>query len=39
MERAAAAHGTYEEEHGGEYDVNWPIWYAKFLEREQGLSA
>jgi hypothetical protein len=32
LERAAAAHGAYEErELGGVYDEGWPDWYAQYM--------
>ncbi|MGW6280306.1 VOC family protein [Kribbella sp. NPDC055071] len=34
--RAAAAHGEHEERHGGEYDENWPTWYAEYIVAEQS---
>src|SRR5882672_4533602 len=36
MRRAAAAHGEHEKRIGGEYDVNWPDWYAAYMVAEQG---
>ena len=35
LQRAEAAHGEYEKE-TGQRDADWPIWYARFLEREQS---
>ncbi|MFL5912473.1 MAG: VOC family protein [Gaiellaceae bacterium] len=35
MRRAAAAHGEHEKRLGGEYDVNWPEWYATYMVAEQ----
>jgi catechol 2,3-dioxygenase-like lactoylglutathione lyase family enzyme len=35
MRRASAAHGEHEKRHGGEYDVNWPDWYAAYMVAEQ----
>ena len=35
LRRAEAAHGEYEKE-TGRRDEDWPIWYARFLEREQS---
>ncbi|GAA4483361.1 hypothetical protein GCM10023094_34810 [Rhodococcus olei] len=32
--RAAIAHGRHEE-HTGEYDANWPQWYAAYMVAEQ----
>jgi catechol 2,3-dioxygenase-like lactoylglutathione lyase family enzyme len=34
--RAALAHGEHEKRNGGEYDKNWPAWYAEYLVREQS---
>ncbi|WP_065755139.1 VOC family protein [Bradyrhizobium paxllaeri] len=34
--RAAAAHGEYEKRNGGQYDVNWPDWYANYIVNEQA---
>jgi catechol 2,3-dioxygenase-like lactoylglutathione lyase family enzyme len=34
--RAAAAHGEHEARHGGEYDEQWPAWYAAYLVAEQS---
>ncbi len=36
LRRAGAAHGEHEKRNGGEYDVNWPDWYAEYLVREQS---
>jgi hypothetical protein len=36
MRRASAAHGDHEKYQGGEYDVNWPDWYAAFMAAEQA---
>lgn len=36
LRRAAAAHGEYEKRAGGQYDENWPDWYADYLVREQA---
>jgi hypothetical protein len=34
LERAAAAHGVYEEEElGGKRDDQWPRWYAEHMTR------
>ena len=30
------AHGEHEKRNGGEYDTNWPDWYAEYLVREQS---
>ncbi|GAA4465827.1 VOC family protein [Phytohabitans houttuyneae] len=35
LRRAAAAHGEHEKRAGGQYDENWPDWYADYLVREQ----
>ncbi|MBW8751497.1 MAG: VOC family protein [Propionibacteriales bacterium] len=35
LERVAAAHGKHEEENGGEYDKEWPAWYAQYMVDEQ----
>jgi hypothetical protein len=34
LRRAAAAHGEHEKREGGEYDVNWPDWYAEYMVAE-----
>jgi catechol 2,3-dioxygenase-like lactoylglutathione lyase family enzyme len=36
LRRAAAAHGEHEKRNGGQYDVNWPGWYAEYLVSEQA---
>ena len=36
LRRASLAHGEHEKANGGEYDVNWPDWYAEYLVREQS---
>ena len=36
MRRASVAHGEHEKRHGGEYDVNWPNWYAAYMVAEQS---
>ncbi|MCA6113355.1 VOC family protein [Bradyrhizobium sp. WSM 1738] len=36
LRRAAAAHGEYEKRNGGQYDANWPDWYADYIIREQA---
>jgi catechol 2,3-dioxygenase-like lactoylglutathione lyase family enzyme len=36
LRRAAAAHGEHEKRHGGEYDENWPDWYAAFMVAEEA---
>jgi len=38
MRRAAAAHGEHEKRMGGEYDTNWPDWYATYMAAEQSGS-
>lgn len=39
LDQAAQAHHTFEEEElGGEFDANWPHWYAAWL-LENGLSS
>ncbi|MCP2245492.1 hypothetical protein LX86_004232 [Lentzea aerocolonigenes] len=35
LRRAALAHGEHEKRNGGEYDENWPDWYAEYLVKEQ----
>jgi catechol 2,3-dioxygenase-like lactoylglutathione lyase family enzyme len=35
MRRASVAHGEHEKRMGGEYDVNWPEWYAAYMVAEQ----
>ena len=35
MRRASVAHGEHEKREGGEYDVNWPDWYADYMAAEQ----
>jgi catechol 2,3-dioxygenase-like lactoylglutathione lyase family enzyme len=35
LRRAAAAHGEHEKR-TGQYDVNWPDWYADYMVREQA---
>ena len=35
LRRAAAAHGEYEKRIG-QYDANWPDWYADYMVREQA---
>ncbi|MGW4531923.1 VOC family protein [Nocardia sp. NPDC004340] len=32
--RAAAAHGEHEARHGGQYDAEWPKWYAAYMAAE-----
>jgi catechol 2,3-dioxygenase-like lactoylglutathione lyase family enzyme len=34
MIRAAKAHGEHEKRNGGQYDQNWPEWYAEYMVRE-----
>ena len=34
MRRASVAHGEHEKRLGGEYDVNWPDWYAAYMVAE-----
>ncbi|MBB3234556.1 VOC family protein [Phyllobacterium endophyticum] len=36
LRRAGAAHGEHEKRTGGEYDVNWPDWYAEYMVKEQS---
>ena len=36
MRRASIAHGEHEQREGGEYDVNWPDWYAAYMVAEQA---
>jgi catechol 2,3-dioxygenase-like lactoylglutathione lyase family enzyme len=36
LRRAAAAHGEHERQAGGQYDVNWPDWYAEYMVAEQA---
>jgi catechol 2,3-dioxygenase-like lactoylglutathione lyase family enzyme len=36
LRRAAAAHGEHEKRNGGQYDANWPDWYADYIAREQA---
>ncbi len=36
LRRAAAAHGEHEKRHGGEFDENWPDWYALYMAAEQA---
>jgi catechol 2,3-dioxygenase-like lactoylglutathione lyase family enzyme len=35
LRRAAVAHGEHEKRNGGEYDGNWPDWYAEHMVKEQ----
>jgi catechol 2,3-dioxygenase-like lactoylglutathione lyase family enzyme len=34
LRRAGAAHGEHEKRNGGEYDTNWPDWYAEYMVKE-----
>jgi predicted enzyme related to lactoylglutathione lyase len=34
--RVATAHGEHEKRNGGEYDEQWPAWYAAYLVAEQN---
>ncbi len=36
LRRAVAAHGEHEKRAGGQYDENWPDWYAEYIVREQA---
>ena len=36
MRRASVAHGEHEKRMGGEYDENWPDWYAAYMVAEQA---
>lgn len=36
LRRASAAHGEHEKRNGGQYDANWPAWYAEYIVREQS---
>jgi catechol 2,3-dioxygenase-like lactoylglutathione lyase family enzyme len=36
MRRASVAHGEHEKRMGGEYDTNWPDWYAAYMVAEQA---
>ena len=36
MRRASVAHGEHEKRQGGEYDENWPDWYASYMVAEQA---
>lgn len=36
LQRAATAHGEHEARNGGEYDVQWPAWYATYMVNEQS---
>jgi predicted enzyme related to lactoylglutathione lyase len=35
LERAAKAHGEHEKRNGGEYDEEWPRWYAQYMVAER----
>jgi catechol 2,3-dioxygenase-like lactoylglutathione lyase family enzyme len=34
--RAATAHGEHEQRNGGEYDEQWPAWYAAYMVAERA---
>lgn len=34
LRRAGAAHGEHEKRTGGQYDTNWPDWYAEYMVAE-----
>ncbi len=36
LRRAAAAHGEHEKRTGGQYDTNWPEWYAEYIVAEKA---
>ena len=36
LRRAGSAHGEHEKRTGGQYDVNWPDWYAEYMVAEQA---
>jgi catechol 2,3-dioxygenase-like lactoylglutathione lyase family enzyme len=36
LRRAAVAHGEHEKRNGGEFDENWPDWYADYMVKEQS---
>ncbi|CAN7282387.1 VOC family protein [Phyllobacterium sp. LjRoot231] len=36
LRRAGAAHGEHEKRTGGQYDENWPDWYAEYMVKEQS---
>jgi catechol 2,3-dioxygenase-like lactoylglutathione lyase family enzyme len=36
MRRASMAHGEHEKRMGGEYDTDWPDWYAAYMVAEQA---
>jgi catechol 2,3-dioxygenase-like lactoylglutathione lyase family enzyme len=39
LRRAATAHGEHEQREGGEYDENWPDWYAEYMASEYAGAA
>jgi len=39
LRRAAVAHGEHEKRTGGQYDTNWPDWYAEYMVAEQAGAA
>ncbi|TPN88361.1 glyoxalase [Mesorhizobium sp. CU2] len=39
LRRAAAAHGEHEKRTGGQYDTNWPDWYAEYMVAEHAGAA
>ena len=36
MRRASVAHGAHEQRQGGQYDADWPGWYAAYMVAEQA---
>lgn len=36
LRRASIAHGEHEKRTGGQYDQNWPDWYAEYMASEQS---
>jgi catechol 2,3-dioxygenase-like lactoylglutathione lyase family enzyme len=36
LRRASVAHGEHEKRSGGQYDANWPDWYAEYIVKEQA---
>jgi catechol 2,3-dioxygenase-like lactoylglutathione lyase family enzyme len=36
LRRASTAHGEHEKRNRGQYDANWPDWYADYIVREQA---
>ena len=34
--RAATAHGEHEARNGGQYDEQWPAWYATYMVAERS---